>query len=160
MLKWISSSLRTQSRFFLTTGFSWLIFPTEELRENSSQVTVLFQFQVHISPWTRDISLKYRHWHNRTVSNMETQARLLTSSRSVVLDRNPSCVEFCPAYPEIFLVGTYNLEESEQESVHQGASKVENAENGVDQKTGNRETSVQTRNGTLVVFKIEARYLV
>ncbi|OAA54485.1 WD40 repeat-like-containing domain protein [Niveomyces insectorum RCEF 264] len=60
--------------------------------------------------------------------------------QSQTLDLPPSCVEFCPAYPDHLLVGTYNLEEDEERA--QGDS-----------------TRPQNRNGSVVVFRLADRKL-
>jgi len=40
----------------------------------------------------------------------------ITSEKSQVLGTPPSCVAFCPAYPEYFAVGTYVLHKDESEA--------------------------------------------
>ncbi|KAI9825311.1 MAG: hypothetical protein M1819_000557 [Sarea resinae] len=73
----------------------------------------------------------------------------IQSSQSLVLDLPPSCLEFCPADPRYFVVGTYYLENPE------GASKVAEdlAENG--DKTSHPEKKPQHRRGSLVLFRLQ-----
>ncbi len=61
----------------------------------------------------------------------------ISSTQTVVLGLPPSCVEFCPAHPEYFVVGTYNLErDSESDDATQ------------------REGQPQSRNGSIIVFRL------
>ena len=69
----------------------------------------------------------------------------INSIELLVLDLPPSCIEFCPAAPSYFVVGTYLLEQKTQgENATQNTSSPE-AETGEAQK----------RSGSLVVFKLE-----
>jgi diphthamide biosynthesis protein 7 len=82
---------------------------------------------------------------------METST-LISSQVSLVLDLPPSCIQFCPAHPKYFVVGTYNLEKN-----------VTTGEESVDNDEGADDTSVsktpQSRNGSLIVFKVEGNDL-
>jgi diphthine methyl ester acylhydrolase len=69
----------------------------------------------------------------------------VTNIVSLTLDLPPSCIEVCPAHPEYFLVGTYQLQEEPGTS--------EDGDRTADHD--NQETSTikgQTRNGSLLVF--------
>lgn len=69
-------------------------------------------------------------------------APVLASSQSLMLDLPPSCLQFCHKFPSYFVVGTYNLQ-----------PKIEcNAE--VDGESTRDEGSIQSRNGSLLVFKL------
>lgn len=67
---------------------------------------------------------------------------------STVLDLPPSCVEFSPLSPELFVVGTYNLEsEVAAQATDENGDREENDE------TPHSKT-VQSRNGSLILFQI------
>lgn len=66
-------------------------------------------------------------------------AQLITSKFSLVLDLPPSCVQFCPAHPRFFVVGTYNLEKDE--------ARQDEEESSADRKS-------QSRSGSLVIFRV------
>ncbi|KAK1753476.1 hypothetical protein QBC47DRAFT_386484 [Echria macrotheca] len=68
-----------------------------------------------------------------------------TSMQSLRLDLPPSCVEFCPADPAYFLVGTYNLEKSESLAPEDGEADGPKLESQV---------QTQSRNGSLIVFQL------
>lgn len=76
---------------------------------------------------------------------METSGRSITPLWSMTLDLPPSCIEFCPALPDYFVVGTYNLQ---KEDATDGESTFEDEEKQVTNKL------VQNRNGSLVVFRL------
>lgn len=69
----------------------------------------------------------------------------VASKVSLFLDLPPSCIQFCPAHPEYFIVGTYNL----QKDVAQSEVRVE------DEFPASRKP--QSRNGSLVVFKTDGQ---
>lgn len=73
---------------------------------------------------------------------------LLSSKISLTLDLPPSCVQFCPAHPHHFVVGTYNLEKDDEVRLDE--------ERQEDSSAGRK---AQSRNGSLVVFKIEGEDL-
>ncbi|KAK0384306.1 hypothetical protein NLU13_8394 [Sarocladium strictum] len=68
----------------------------------------------------------------------------IASSFSSILELPPSCIQFCPAHPDLFVVGTYNLEREENQS------KGDNAVPESDEPSN----KPQTRNGSLLVFRI------
>ncbi|KAI0389346.1 hypothetical protein F5Y17DRAFT_449338 [Xylariaceae sp. FL0594] len=78
---------------------------------------------------------------------MEVPGQVIKSARSLTLDLPPSCIEFCPAYPEYFVVGTYNLQKD---------TVLEAEESGAPNKDDGHPNAVkpQTRNGSLVVFRL------
>ena len=77
------------------------------------------------------------------------QAQLITSRQSLTLDLPPSCIEFCPASPRYFVVGTYNLQKDE------GASPDDkDAGSDDDDTTQVMARQTQNRNGSLVVFQL------
>lgn len=69
----------------------------------------------------------------------------ITSTKSLILDLPPSCIEFCPVAREFFVVGTYFLEKKEEEAI------VEESED-LDRETGKK---LQTRTGSLILFKVD-----
>ncbi|ROW07297.1 hypothetical protein VMCG_03697 [Cytospora schulzeri] len=75
----------------------------------------------------------------------------LSSSQSMVLDLPPSCIEFCPAHPSYFLVGTYNLQKEEVEGGE--PEEQENEEKSdVEKEEGQRS---QSRTGSIIVFQLQ-----
>ncbi|KAI4864517.1 hypothetical protein F4820DRAFT_423369 [Hypoxylon rubiginosum] len=79
---------------------------------------------------------------------MATQGRSIAPLRSLTLDLPPSCIEFCPAHPEYFIVGTYNLQKEEDESAVQVPLE--------DEEQQQTKKHVQNRNGSLVIFQLTA----
>ncbi|KAH7325107.1 hypothetical protein B0I35DRAFT_476298 [Stachybotrys elegans] len=71
----------------------------------------------------------------------------ISSRVALTLDLPPSCIQFCPAYPDHFVVGTYNLEKEE-------ATQDPGADQSDDQETSNTSKKPQSRNGSLLVFMI------
>ena len=69
---------------------------------------------------------------------------------STVLDLPPSCIEFCVADPEYFIIGTYHLEKDETVPQRQEDGKNEAEKNG-----GSGEKMPQKRNGSLILFKFK-----
>ncbi|XXH01123.1 pre-rRNA processing [Hypoxylon texense] len=78
---------------------------------------------------------------------MAAQGRSIIPLRSLTLDLPPSCIEFCPAHPDFFIVGTYNLQKEEEESA---------VEVPLEDEEQQQTKHVQTRNGSLVVFQLTA----
>lgn len=78
------------------------------------------------------------------------QAQLIRSRQSLTLDLPPSCIEFCPASPQLFVVGTYNLqtEEAPAEDGNAGSGDDDDAT-----QVATRQS--QNRNGSLVVFRLD-----
>ncbi|KAI1751103.1 hypothetical protein F4782DRAFT_204060 [Xylaria castorea] len=78
---------------------------------------------------------------------MEAKTRVVASSQSFILDLPPSCIEFCPAHPDYFVVGTYNLQKEESAAAD---------EDDISDNEDNYETvkKTQNRNGSLVVFRL------
>lgn len=73
---------------------------------------------------------------------MMEEAELIASKVSLTLELPPSCVQFCPAHPSYFVVGTYNLEKEEQ---------------SLDTDIGSEEIGPrkpQNRNGSLLLYKL------
>ncbi|KAM5352107.1 hypothetical protein ACJ41O_004830 [Fusarium nematophilum] len=70
---------------------------------------------------------------------------LVSSKVSLTLDLPPSCIQFCPAYPEFFVVGTYNLVKDDKEQTQ------EDDEDGLQDAA----KTPQSRNGSLVVFRVD-----
>lgn len=75
----------------------------------------------------------------------------ISSTQSMILDLPPSCIEFCPAYPDLFVVGTYNLEKSEQPDTVEDEEKVDEEE---DLQTSGTSKQPQSRNGSIIVFQL------
>ncbi|KAI1863669.1 hypothetical protein JX265_008886 [Neoarthrinium moseri] len=72
------------------------------------------------------------------------QATKVNSEWTHFLELPPSCIEFCPAHPSYFVVGTYNLQKEEADAARDGAAQGEQPTN-----------QPQTRTGSLVVFRLE-----
>ncbi|KAL7620025.1 hypothetical protein AAE478_010574 [Parahypoxylon ruwenzoriense] len=77
---------------------------------------------------------------------MDSQGRSITSLQSLTLDLPPSCIEFCPAHTDYFVVGTYNLQKQEEPDAE--------APVGDDEGEQQIKKKAQTRNGSLVVFRL------
>lgn len=88
------------------------------------------------------------------------EGELASSTQSIVLDLPPSCIEFCPAHPHFFVVGTYNLEKAEEESQN-GAGLDDDDDDGDDGETHESSTGAatqpqpQSRNGSIIVFQLK-----
>ncbi|KAK8084535.1 hypothetical protein PG997_005806 [Apiospora hydei] len=78
------------------------------------------------------------------------QARLITSRQSLTLELPPSCIEFCPASPQHFVVGTYNLQKEEAPAEEGDAGSDDD---GDTTQVATRQS--QNRNGSLVVFQLD-----
>ena len=76
------------------------------------------------------------------------------SESSMILDLPPSCLEFCPAFPSCFLVGTYFLEKNDA-SV---PTDVDSAESSRDE-IGNDSQKSQRRNGSIVVYQLVGKVM-
>ena len=74
----------------------------------------------------------------------------INSIKSLVLDLPPSCIEFCPANRDYFVVGTYYLEKKEQD-----ASVEEERNEDEEEKSEDVDKKPQTRTGSLILFKVE-----
>ncbi|KAK8097316.1 hypothetical protein PG999_013260 [Apiospora kogelbergensis] len=77
------------------------------------------------------------------------QAQPIHPRQSLTLDLPPSCIEFCPASPRYFVVGTYNLQKEE------GPTGDRDADSDGDDTTQVAARQSQTRNGSLVVFQLD-----
>ncbi|KAH6982812.1 hypothetical protein BKA56DRAFT_614829 [Ilyonectria sp. MPI-CAGE-AT-0026] len=75
---------------------------------------------------------------------------VVSSKVSLTLDLPPSCIQFCPAHPELFVVGTYNLERDQTA----GQTNAGDGEEGDDSAK-----TPQNRNGSLLVYRIEGTEL-
>lgn len=78
---------------------------------------------------------------------MENKEQNIASLQSLVLDLPPSCIEFCPAHPDYFVIGTYNLQKEEPEEDQNSNASVEAGGDEIIKKP-------QSRNGSLVVFRL------
>ena len=93
----------------------------------------------------------------------------VSSLQSMQLDLPPSCIEFCPAAPSYFLIGTYNLEGYEgpaaaasqtteaKEEVTELQDEGHNTDN--DDKTeasvtGGEKKGPQNRDGSILTFHL------
>ncbi|KAL2268139.1 hypothetical protein VTJ83DRAFT_2985 [Remersonia thermophila] len=77
---------------------------------------------------------------------MADEGRLIQSVESRILDLPPSCVEFCPAHPSYFVVGTYSLQTESPESPEKDDSDEE------DEPSPTKKP--QNRNGSIVAFRL------
>ncbi|KAI0475006.1 hypothetical protein GGR56DRAFT_644158 [Xylariaceae sp. FL0804] len=78
----------------------------------------------------------------------DAQGRSIASWRTLTLDLPPSCIEFCPAHPDYFVVGTYNLQREDTG----GAADPDASDDGVEQHQSPKKP--QNRNGSLIVFRL------
>lgn len=79
---------------------------------------------------------------------MADEGEKIKSFQSMILDLPPSCVEFCPRYPSHFLVGTYYLETTGEES--KGLEK-DNDEGEVEIQA----KQAQSKSGSILVFELK-----
>ncbi|KAJ4411349.1 hypothetical protein N0V82_009000 [Gnomoniopsis sp. IMI 355080] len=75
----------------------------------------------------------------------------ISSIQSMILDLPPSCIEFCPAYPDLFVVGTYNLEKSEESQTAGNQTPEEQEE---DPQASGTTKQPQSRNGSIILFQL------
>lgn len=61
----------------------------------------------------------------------------LKSLQTLILDLPPSCIEFCPSYPDYFVVGTYDLQKHSTAEIEKSSQPS------------------QKRNGSLIVFHLD-----
>lgn len=76
------------------------------------------------------------------------EGQLIKSTISTALDLPPSCIEFSPLNPELFVIGTYNLEKDDAE--------VKEAEGENEDEEVVKEKKKQERNGSLMLWKLGA----
>jgi diphthamide biosynthesis protein 7 len=83
----------------------------------------------------------------------EEEGKPVRSLRSQILDLPPSCVEFCPAFPSYFLVGTYSLQPdgAGQNKTDTDIDADSDAE-GDGQPTAPKQP--QSRNGSIMAFQL------
>ncbi|KAF6522310.1 hypothetical protein HZS61_013838 [Fusarium oxysporum f. sp. conglutinans] len=73
-------------------------------------------------------------------------SKIVSSKVSLTLDLPPSCIQFCNLHPNLFVVGTYNLERN-------GDAQKE-TDNNDDTDTATATKTPQSRNGSLLVFNV------
>lgn len=83
------------------------------------------------------------------MSDQDDSDESVSYSQSLILDLPPSCIEFCPAHPSYFLVGTYNLQKEEYQKDEGGDGDDDNNE-----PSGNQAKQPQSRNGSIIVFQL------
>ncbi|KAJ4291518.1 hypothetical protein N0V88_006115 [Collariella sp. IMI 366227] len=81
----------------------------------------------------------------------EEDGILIRSLKSQILDLPPSCVEFCPAHPSYFLVGTYSLEQSEN-TVEANADG--DSDSDAEDAKPAQPKQPQSRNGSIIAFQL------
>jgi diphthamide biosynthesis protein 7 len=82
---------------------------------------------------------------------MEENGTEISSIHSLRLELPPCAVEFSPANPEYFVVGTYDLQREEPDQVETEATE----ETGNDDLSSAGQKRTQNRNGSLMVFRVE-----
>ncbi|KOS18146.1 Diphthamide biosynthesis protein 7 -like protein [Escovopsis weberi] len=75
---------------------------------------------------------------------MEDSPEPVASLHSQVLDLPPSCAQFCPAHPEYLVVGTYELQKDDAEGSSSAKPQSRNGSLVVFRMTGDKVTKVQT----------------
>ncbi|EKJ67549.1 hypothetical protein NXS19_010263 [Fusarium pseudograminearum] len=80
-------------------------------------------------------------------------AKIVSSEVSLTLGLPPSCIQFCPAHPDLFVVGTYNLEKNE-DNVQEHKEDDDD-----DEHVTTTSKTPQSRNGSLLVFKVDGTKL-
>ncbi|KAK4179721.1 hypothetical protein QBC36DRAFT_63643 [Triangularia setosa] len=83
----------------------------------------------------------------------EDSGNLINSIWSQELDLPPSCVEFCPAHPSYFLVGTYNLEKDDVEVSLEKEAVNDDDDDEKSQVVKPKKT--QSRNGSILAFQLQ-----
>jgi diphthamide biosynthesis protein 7 len=83
-------------------------------------------------------------------------AKIIFSDVSLTLGLPPSCIQFCPAHPDLFVVGTYNLEKNE-DNVQEGKDDGDDDDDDDEHLTATK--TPQSRNGSLLVFKVDGTKL-
>ena len=73
-------------------------------------------------------------------NNDLSSAPIVGSIITAILNASPSCIEFSPLDPNIFVVGTYELDTT-------------TAETDIEHESGNAQT--QSRSGSLVLFRLQ-----
>ncbi|KAI0015850.1 hypothetical protein F4780DRAFT_762290 [Xylariomycetidae sp. FL0641] len=85
---------------------------------------------------------------------MEDTGRQISPLQSLTLDLPPSCIEFCPAHPDYFVIGTYNLQKEESSADTGTASEQDLDDDGEEHQPATATKKTQSRNGSLVVFRL------
>ncbi|KAK4124184.1 hypothetical protein N657DRAFT_594807 [Parathielavia appendiculata] len=84
----------------------------------------------------------------------EGEGKLIRSLKSQTLNLPPSCVEFCPAFPSYFLVGTYSLQ-PESTGTSNNADTHANADSDMEGDGHlSRPKQPQSRNGSIIAFRL------
>ncbi|POS80930.1 hypothetical protein DHEL01_v200697 [Diaporthe helianthi] len=84
---------------------------------------------------------------------MAEEGEKVESFQSMILDLPPSCIEFCPRYPSLFLVGTYYLETSEAESKE--TEKDDDGDDDNDDEVEVKAKQAQSKSGSILVFELK-----
>ncbi|KAL2163679.1 hypothetical protein VTH06DRAFT_5737 [Thermothelomyces fergusii] len=79
------------------------------------------------------------------------EGKLIRPLRSQILDLPPSCIEFCPAYPSYFLVGTYLLQQEVKDPSFDNAGAGSNPR---DDGQSRLQKQTQSRDGSIIVFRL------
>ncbi|KAF2011312.1 hypothetical protein BU24DRAFT_278435 [Aaosphaeria arxii CBS 175.79] len=74
----------------------------------------------------------------------------VTSLKSLILDLPPSCVEFWPLDPQYAVVGTYNLDRSDEDQVETNKDAQEESD---EREAG--EKRVQKRDGSIILIRVK-----
>lgn len=80
-------------------------------------------------------------------------AKIISSEVSLTLGLPPSCIQFCPAHPDLFVVGTYNLEKNEDNV------QEDKEDDDDDEHVTTTAKTPQSRNGSLLAFKVDGAKL-
>lgn len=78
----------------------------------------------------------------------------ISSVYSTVLEHPPSCIEFWPADPNYFVVGTYRLEKVTGKSDDSRLQSPESNANVNDTMEGKSDVMHQERDGSIILFKL------
>lgn len=82
------------------------------------------------------------------------EGEAISSLQSLILDLPPSCIEFCPAHPEYFVVGTYYLERTADAPVEEVQPTGDDDDCNEDVSEA-KAASPQSRNGSVIVFRLQ-----
>lgn len=82
------------------------------------------------------------------------EGEAISPLQSLILDLPPSCIEFCPAHPGYFVVGTYYLERTADAPAEE-VQPAGDDDDGNEDVSEAKASSPQSRNGSVIVFRLQ-----
>lgn len=119
--------------------------------EKAATTRPLCQINSHhlLTAWPNLFRLRDRDIDSSIMA--DKPGKLIRSLKSEILELPPSCVEFCPAFPSYFLVGTYSLQQEPENAVPDDADAGSDSERDGLPVTPKQP---QSRNGSIVIFRL------